>query len=202
MYTPVTYPCSKLTLYCVSFLSIADLKRLQELKAKKLLELKKHILRLSSRPLYRYWQGAVRDHFYTTNREEIGTTTPGQVGKYGYKSEGVAARIFFSRVRSSVPLYRYYQPQRRDHFYTTNPNEIGTTKSGVVGRYGYRSEGIAGYCYPKQEQGTIPLYRYWHGAVSDHFYTTNIREIGHARPGVKGRYGYVSEGVACYVVPA
>ena len=88
-----------------------------------------------------------------------------------------------------------------DHFYTTNAAEIGTTTPGSTGQYGYVSEGIAGYCFPSAAAGTVPLYRYWKGSVSDHFYTTNAAEIGTTKSGQAGNYGYVSEGVACYVIP-
>ena len=64
----------------------------------------------------------------------------------------------------------------REHFYTTNSNEIGVTTPGHVGNHRYRSEGIAGYCFPRQYHDTVHLYRYWNGA--DHFYTTNWHEIG------------------------
>ena len=43
-------------------------------------------------PLYRYFNGV--EHFYTTSIAEIGTATPGTVGKLGYKSEGVACYVF------------------------------------------------------------------------------------------------------------
>ena len=166
-------PCS--TLY---FLTIADLRR---------------TLRGKSTPLYRYYNPSAKDHFYTIRG-----------GRYrGYRYEGVTARIFASRVPGSVPLYRYYQKVRRDHFYTTNSKEIGTTTRGKIGKYGYFSEGIAGYCFPKPiPLLTVPLYRYWRSAVADHFYTTNIDEIGTIKPGQVGKYEYVSEGVACYVIPA
>jgi len=42
---------------------------------------------------------------------------------------------------------------------------------------------------------TVPLYRYWKPTRGDHFYTTNIRELG------RGRYGYRYEGVQCYIFP-
>ena len=98
-----------------------------------------------------------------------------------------------------VPLYRYYQGAHQDHFYTTNPHEIGTVVPGVA-RNGYTSEGIAGYCYPHLRDGTVPLYRYWR-SDTDHFYTTNASEIGTTVPGVTGRFGYQYEFVACYVTP-
>lgn len=39
-------------------------------------------------PVYRYWNG--QDHFYTTDKDEIGVTVQGQKGKLGYVSEGIA----------------------------------------------------------------------------------------------------------------
>ena len=153
-------------------------------------------------PLYRYWAPRQVDHFYTTNANEIGTTRRGQTGRHGYISEGIQCYLQSNRVACSVPLYRYWKPQGSDHFYTTNANEIGTTVHGRVGRHGYRSEGIVGYCYPYQVPGTVPLYRYWKPHGVDHFYTTNINEIGTAVPGRLGRHGYVAEGVQCYVLPA
>jgi hypothetical protein len=41
----------------------------------------------------------------------------------------------------------------------------------------------------------VPLYRYWHGGVSDHFYTTSAAEIGTTSYGAVGRHGYVYEGI-------
>ena len=139
------------------------------------------------------------DHFYTQNPSEIGTVIPGQVGKYGYKSEGIACNLFTSRVLGSVPLYRYWKGSVSDHFYTTNAGEIGTTTPGQTGKYGYVSEGVSGYCFPHPFFETVPLYRYWRASVSDHFYTTNPDEIGTTTPGQVGKYGYKSEGVACHV---
>ena len=122
--------------------------------------------------LYRYFNG--REHFYTRSIHEIGTAVPGRKGNHGYTSEGIQCIIGSGRATGSVPLYRYWNGQ--EHFYTTNSNEIGVTTPGHVGHHGYRSEGIAGYCFPHKYPNTVPLYRYWNGI--DHFYTTNWHEIG------------------------
>ena len=91
------------------------------------------------------WTG--KDHFYTTNPNEVGTTTPGHVGRAGYKSEGIAGYCFPEKdtIPGTVPLYRYWKASVMDHFYTTNPNEIGTTTWGQTGNHGYVSQGII--CY-------------------------------------------------------
>jgi hypothetical protein len=148
---------------------------------------------------YRYWKSSITDHFYTTNISEIGTSSPGAVGHHGYTSEGFQCFVYSRQVAGTVPLYRYWKSSIGDHFYTTNTNAIGTTTPGATGRYGYTSEGIAGYCFPRTSAGRVPLYRYWSG--SDHFYTTNPREIGTIIGGQVGNHGYRSEGVACYVIP-
>ena len=152
-------------------------------------------------PLRRYWKAAGKgsDHFYTTNAYEIGTVFPGLVGRHGYRSEGITCLIYTYKVADSIPLYRYFGPNN-DHLYTTNAKEIGTTTPGQKGSHGYVSEGVAGYCFASQRCGTVPLYRYWNPSIGDHFYTTNIEEIGTATPGQKGKHGYISEGVVCNVL--
>ena len=71
---------------------------------------------------------------------------------------------------------------------------------GATGKNGYKSEWIAGYCFPTQQPGTIPLYRYYQPHHTDHFYTTNAVEVGMIQWG-EARNGYTSEGVQCYVYP-
>ena len=73
--------------------------------------------------------------------------------------------------------------------------------AGTRGNHGYVSEGVAGYCYPKQVPGTVALRRYYRKGVVDHFYTTEVTEIGTVRVGAVGKYNYIDEGVACFVYP-
>ena len=47
-----------------------------------------------------------------------------------------------------------------------------------------------------QVTGTVPLHRYWNSAIADHFYTTDFGELG------SGNFGWVYEGVQCYVYPS
>ena len=156
----------------------------------------------STRSLYRYWHVNPSNHFYTTNWREIGQVIRGRRGNHNYISEGVACHLEETNFYPGlVPLYRYFKGHGLDHFYTTNAGEIGTTKPGQIGRHGYRSEGIVGYCYSRPTKGTVPFYRYWKPQAVDHFYTTNPAEIGTVVHGQRGRFGYISEGIACYVYP-
>ncbi|RDB19011.1 hypothetical protein Hypma_014368 [Hypsizygus marmoreus] len=95
--------------------------------------------------------------------------------------------------RTAVPLYRAWNGQSADHFYTTNADEV----QNAVTRLGYTAEGITGYVFSKKQPATVPLYRLWQGSVSDHFYTTSAPE----RDNAISRLGYVSEGVVGWVYP-
>lgn len=131
--------------------------------------------------LFRYYNSAATDHFYTTNWAELDS------GAYGWVFEKIQCYIYPAMTGAAVPLYRYWNGGAADHFYTTNWNELHG------GAYCWVYEGIQGYVMPTQVSGTVPLYRYWNGAVADHFYTTNWNELG------DGVSGYKYEGVQCFV---
>jgi len=96
-------------------------------------------------PVYRYLKESDHDHFYTANAAEIGATNPGQQGNHGYKCEGILGYVSPTEFYGSIPIYRYYNEQHHDHFYTHNGAEIGTTHVGHAGNHGYKCEGILGY---------------------------------------------------------
>jgi len=149
--------------------------------------------------VHRYWNEATRDHFFTTNGGEIGTTEKDHVGNHGYKSEGPAFEIFTQQLHGLVPVYRYWKEEHHDHFYTANAGEIGATNVGQVGNFGYKCEGILGYVSPTEYFGSIPIYRYWQDHDKNHFYTTNAAEIGATNVGQVGNHGYKFEGILGHV---
>jgi len=88
-----------------------------------------------------------------------------------------------------IALYRYWNAQIPDHFYTTNFAELGG------GTAAWQYEGVACYVHATAVAGTVPLYRYWNSNIGDHFFTTDYSEIG------PGKFGWVLEGPAGYVHP-
>ena len=60
------------------------------------------------------------------------------------------------------------------------------TGAGSGAGSGSGSCSVIGSEYPR-----APLYRYWKPAGSDHFYTTNVNEIGTAVGGSTGKGGYI-----------
>lgn len=95
------------------------------------------------------------DHFYTENCKEATDAT----FKNGYVLEGTIGKVAANKptivnCENLTPIYRYYNGY--DHFYTTNKQE------GIdSGQYGYRSEGITGYCSPTENycNATLKLHR-------------------------------------------
>ena len=55
--------------------------------------------------------------------------------------------------------------------------EIGVINVGMTGNHGYKYEGVEFRVLANQEEGTTALNRYWSADGTDHFYTTNLKEI-------------------------
>ncbi|CAA7264982.1 unnamed protein product [Cyclocybe aegerita] len=93
---------------------------------------------------------------------------------------------------TAVPLLRGYSGNWRDHFYTTSLDEM----NNAVKNIGFTAEGTAAYVFPGTtgSDGTIPFYRLFNGAHTDHFYTTTAGEVSSA-----SRLGYDYEGIAGYI---
>ncbi len=137
--------------------------------------------RATTTALYRYWNGSIGDHFYTTDWSELGH------GANGWGFEEIQCWVYSDPQPGAVPLYRYWNQGATDHFYTTNWAELG------MGKYGWNFEEIQCWVCPDASTGGVALYRYWNPSIADHFYTTNWNELGH------GANGWNYEGVQCYV---
>jgi hypothetical protein len=140
-------------------------------------------------PLLRAFNGAVEDHFYTTDTTEMNTA----VTRLGYVGEGVTGYVFSNQQPSTVPFYRLYNGPKTDHFYTKSAEE----RDNAIATLGYVSEGIVGFIYPDATAcGGLPLYRSFKGgASSDHFFTMSAAE----RDSAQGA-GYVFKSIPGYML--
>lgn len=146
---------------------------------------------LSKVTLYRLHSAARADHFYTTHAGERDLFSR----HCGYKYEAPAAQILASPAESTVPLFRILR--NKEHFYTTDVMEKDEVLRDTSDAAAVHYEGVAGYVYPIQLSGTIPLYRLYRPQVDNHFYTTSKLE---KRLRLKV-IGWMDEGTACYVYP-
>lgn len=91
------------------------------------------------------------------------------------------------------PLHQLWNAGQSNHMYTTNETE----KNQLVASRGYVYQGITGYLYEKQVQGSVPLYRLYSSSLTDHFYTNSETQRAQAKAG-GGKY--VDEGVVGYIM--
>ncbi len=89
--------------------------------------------------------------------------------------------------KETVDMYRIYNPNSGEHFYTSNQKE----KDALVNMYGWKYEGV-GWVAPVTS-GT-PVYRLYNKAGGEHHYTTGIKE----RDALINKYGWTDEGIGWY----
>lgn len=130
-------------------------------------------------PIYRFWSPENRSHFYTASLAErdhiIATYSESQ-----WTYEGEAYTAFSELTPDRVPLYRFWSPTFRGHFFTTNPDE----KDFVIENYPpeiWTYENIAYYVYPEESTApfTMTVARFWSDQNRHHFYTANADEREH-----------------------
>ncbi|MDO4621884.1 MAG: hypothetical protein Q4B22_02925 [Eubacteriales bacterium] len=86
---------------------------------------------------------------------------------------------------ASTPVYRLYNPNNGEHFYTTSTGERNN-----LAKVGWKYEGI-GWTAPKTSK--TPVYRVYNPNAGEHHYTTSKGEKSHL---VKA--GWKDEGIAFY----
>lgn len=152
-----------------------------------------------AQPVWRFWSPVYRRHFYTISTAERDKLLSQYPGTWTY--EGVAWRAFASPGSDMrAPVWRFWSGRLRAHFYTIDENERSKLVNDYPGVWTY--EGIAFYAYPSGSQpaGTMPVWRFWSGALRTHFYTDDDTE----RFKLIGGYSdlWDDEGIAWHVLPA
>lgn len=130
--------------------------------------------------MYRLYNQATGEHFYTANVEEKNTLVVG-----GWKYEGIG----WIAPENGDAVYRLYNPGNQDHHYTLSDNERDT-----LIRIGWRDEGIG---WKSDQSKRTPLYREYNpnAKTGNHNYTTNLAEHE-----ALVKLGWHDEGIAWYGV--
>ena len=93
------------------------------------------------------------------------TTITATTGDGGYKA---TCTVTVDEYSSSVDVYRLYNPNSGEHFYTGNNNE-----RHYLATIGWKDEG---YAWTSPAQTDKPVYRLYNPNSGEHHYTTNISE--------------------------
>lgn len=95
----------------------------------------------------------------------------------------------FTDTSSSGEMYRLYNSNSGEHFYTGNPNEKNQLSS-MGWKYEWKYEGVAWYA---PQSSNTPVYRLYNKNSSDHHYTTDQNERD-----TLVRSGWKDEGIGWY----
>jgi hypothetical protein len=134
------------------------------------------------RNMYRLYQPANYEHFYTASTNERDVLT----SQHGWKYEGIA---WVAPKRSNTPVYRLYNPILRDHHYTTSKYE----RDVLVAKHGWNDEGIGWY---SSDTKLVPIYRAYNPGLTSgsHNYTKDANE----QRILTTQRGWKAEGTAWY----
>ena len=173
-------------------------------------------------PIYRFYNRTSGDHFYTASASEkdILVNNP----QWGYAAEGIAFYAYASQSSGASPVYRLYNSETGDHFYTSSETEKNNISVSPIYRFynttngdhfftsakserdqlinsssPYAYEGTAFYAYNEQVSNTFPVYRFYSSKKGAHFYTANTEEKNILAASTSG---YTYEGVAFYAFSA
>jgi hypothetical protein len=151
---------------------------------KKLVEVSLEVMMSNVQKLldvYRYARGY--DFFLTTNPQAESRSL--QAGNY--QKQGIAFRLFGSGTPGTTGFHRWYNPQKGDRFYSSDP------KGGRRSLNGYFYEGIIGNIATSRLTNSRELYRWYNPSTGNHFFTTDPRGDGMTKK------GYRFDGIAGYV---
>lgn len=131
--------------------------------------------------IYRYSKGL--DYLFTANPQ----METKRFSQNAYVKEGIAFRLFVPETPGTRSFYRWYNPQKKDHFYHHD------SRGGGKNLQGYVFEGTIGNIATSKMTNTRELYRWVNTSTGNHFYSTDPK----GEKIVKKRYRF--EGIAGYV---
>ncbi|XAH24431.1 trypsin-like peptidase domain-containing protein [Xylophilus sp. GW821-FHT01B05] len=121
-------------------------------------------------PVYRFYNGSTRAHFYTTNAAERDYV----IANYSaFSYEGPAFYAYANTGSGLSPVYRFFNTRTGAHFFTISASE----RDYVVATYPeYAYEGPAWYAQTGEGNGAQAVYRFYNTGSATHFYTINQAE--------------------------
>ncbi|KQC09717.1 MAG: hypothetical protein APR62_13505 [Smithella sp. SDB] len=131
--------------------------------------------------IYRYYNGT--DYMFTADPQAEAK----RLIQNRYVKEGIAFRLFKPEVPGTVSFYRWYNPQKKSHFYHYDSNGGGKDLRGYV------FEGTMGNIATSKLTNTRELYRWYNLKTGHYFYSTDLQG------GKIDKKIYKFDGIAGYV---
>ena len=123
-------------------------------------------------PVYRFYNPISRGHFFTLNPAEKDNVIAHPEWQYTF--EGVGFQAAQSPGNNLFPVFRFYNPISRGHFFTIDPAERDTVNGHPEWQYNF--EGIGFYAYGASASLGSDVFRFYNPISRGHFFTTNPAE--------------------------
>ncbi|KIJ48652.1 hypothetical protein M422DRAFT_97814, partial [Sphaerobolus stellatus SS14] len=146
-------------------------------------------------PYVNYFFPAWTDSFLVTTADFTFTALLSEDVRY----MGVRAYMFPTQQPGTVPLYGFSQNDVDRMFVLAlaDGSEPPSPTGYQPGTSPLTGNNIAGYFYPTQVCGSVPLYQLFSSQITDHFYTTDEQE----RQLLISENLYADLGIIAYVLP-
>ena len=131
--------------------------------------------------IYRYYNG--EDYLFTADPQ----SETRRLAQNNYVKEGIAFRLFKPDTPGTTSFYRWYNPQRKSHFYRYDSN------GGKKDLSAYIFEGSIGNIATSRLTNTRELYRWYNSKTGHYFYSTDLQG------GKINKKAYRFDGIAGYV---
>jgi hypothetical protein len=131
--------------------------------------------------IYRYYNGD--DYLFTADPQ----SETRRLSQNNYVKEGIAFRLYKPDTPGTTSFYRWYNPQRKSHYYHYD------STGGKKDLQGYIFEGSIGNIATSRLTNTRELYRWYNSKTVHYFYTTDIQG------GKINKKAYRFDGIAGYV---
>ena len=143
-------------------------------------------------PVYRFWSAVFRGHFFTISASEKTNIIDNLSRDWRY--EGIAFYVPRTQVPGTAPVYRFWSPVYKGHFFTMSARE----KTNIIENlsHDWRYEGIAYHTYPFRVEGASPVFRFWSPRYRHHFFTISEPEKNSIIANLSHDWNY--EGIAYY----
>jgi hypothetical protein len=147
-------------------------------------------------PVFRFYSPSSKCHFFTLGEAERFRLWTSASRTWNY--EGVAFRVYRAPVEGTVPVYRFYSPRFREHFFTASEGEREALRRSPD----WNEEGIAFHAAAASVAEAVPVHRFVSPTTGRHFFTAGQAEAERLRTDPASRRIWRYEGVAFRVWPA
>ena len=138
----------------------------------------KDLMNIAKLPVYRFWSEKLGKHFYTANQKDYETVNEKFSDTWSYEKIAFYAldpnSIVTGVNNKPTAVHRYWSSVLNSHFYTISEEERKLINEKWPDIWVYEKSDY--YVYPNEQEGLVPVYRFWSEKLGSHFYAKGLTE--------------------------